>query len=475
LVCLLALSSSVLGHYGSDYRARVLGGGANLAFEQTTAQLQRPLTASVATYSAPLATATVQKEQLLTAPTATYTAQYGNEQLKQLAAVQTEQPRLAVVQTEQPRLAVLQPQTVTYSGYSTQPKMLEQVQVEVIKTQWDIMCQGQRAETVIPLDNGRRYVVCLDESKGVELHCPKGLFYRHETRRCERKLLGHENPCALQPCLNGGQCLTTDATSYQCQCPAGFDGKNCELDARVCQTQQPCGQAPGSRCQSFRVGAALQHVCICQQESGYGASCAQFHQNPCQGIDGPQRLAYTDKGFLMCDGERFFVESCPGGTVWDDKQTACVWPDMVGVLPFIKPEQWTSSESRTTMISSPAPAAKLLEQSFSTYGELPRQFEQSLTKVVKAEQPITQYAHLAKPVEQQFTAQVTKIEQPFLTKIEQPWMNKIEQPFTAQITKQLDQPIMATYSNQQIQSRVLAAPQYGKQLDMLQPKQLRDY
>ena len=30
----------------------------------------------------------------------------------------------------------------------------------------------------------------------------------------------------------------------------------------------------------------------------------------------------------MCDGERMFVESCPGGTIWDDVNKACVWPDM---------------------------------------------------------------------------------------------------------------------------------------------------
>ena len=30
----------------------------------------------------------------------------------------------------------------------------------------------------------------------------------------------------------------------------------------------------------------------------------------------------------MCDGEFMFVESCPGGTVWDDFKKACVWPDM---------------------------------------------------------------------------------------------------------------------------------------------------
>jgi hypothetical protein len=75
-----------------------------------------------------------------------------------------------------------------------------------------------------------------------------------------------ENPCTSQP--------------YQCQCPAGFDGKNCELDARVCQTQQPCGQAPDTRCQSFRIGAALQYVCIIQSGQAYGLNAQQgFYLN----------------------------------------------------------------------------------------------------------------------------------------------------------------------------------------------------
>jgi hypothetical protein len=84
-----------------------------------------------------------------------------------------------------------------------------------------------------------------------------------------------ENPCVSQPCLNGGQCVQTEVSSYQCQCPAGFDGKNCELDAHVCQTQQPCGQAPDTRCQSFRIGAALQHICILQNGQAYGLNAQQ--------------------------------------------------------------------------------------------------------------------------------------------------------------------------------------------------------
>ncbi len=159
----------------------------------------------------------------------------------------------------------------------------------------DILCRGQHAETVIPLDGVRRFVVCLDESKGFEQQCPKGLFYHPDSRRCERSMLSFsplhfsflkllfssielgplESPCASQPCLNGGQCTQTDVSSYQCQCPPGLDGKHCELDGRVCQTQQPCGQSPDTKCQSFRIGAALQYVCILQGGRGYGLNSQQ--------------------------------------------------------------------------------------------------------------------------------------------------------------------------------------------------------
>jgi len=30
----------------------------------------------------------------------------------------------------------------------------------------------------------------------------------------------------------------------------------------------------------------------------------------------------------MCDDELMLIGSCPGGTIWDDLNKACVWPDM---------------------------------------------------------------------------------------------------------------------------------------------------
>jgi hypothetical protein len=208
-----------------------------------------------------------------------------------------------------------------------QVQPIQPVQQVQILTEADTLCRGQQAETIIPLENGRKFVVCLDDGKGVEQQCPKGLFYHQQSGRCERKLGPLENHCVSQPCLNGGQCTPAGST-YQCQCASGFDGKTCELDARICQTQQPCGQSPDTKCQSFRLGAALQYICIFQDSLAYGLNAQQVQPSPCQGVDGPHALAVTNNGFIICDGERMFVESCPGGTVWDDINKACVWPDM---------------------------------------------------------------------------------------------------------------------------------------------------
>ncbi|CAF4322759.1 unnamed protein product, partial [Adineta steineri] len=185
--------------------------------------------------------------------------------------------------------------------------------------------------------------------------CPKGLLYHPEQRRCERKLGSLESPCVSSPCLNNGQCIPTDTHSYKCECPTGFDGKICELDATVCHTQQPCGSSFETKCQSFRFGAGLTHMCIFEGGRTYGFSAGQVHQSPCRGIDGTFPLAHSDKGFIMCDGQSMFVESCPGGTVWDDLNKACVWAGMEGIIAPLGEQTKSVSYDSYSTVSRPMP------------------------------------------------------------------------------------------------------------------------
>jgi len=327
--------------------------------------------------------------------------------------------------------------------FDQQQALQQMIQQSQVVTEADTLCRGQQAETVIPLDNGRRFVVCIDDGKGFEQQCPKSLVFHQESRRCERKLGPMESPCASQPCLNGGQCAQTDVTSYQCQCPAGFDGKTCELDARICQTQQPCGQGVDVKCQSFRIGAALDHICILQDGQAYGLNAQQVQQNPCRGVDGPQPLAITDKGFIMCDGESMFIESCPGGTVWDDLNTACVWPDMQGVV--------------TTSFAD--------QSQQQNYGQ-----QRPLNIQPTYSSPIQQRPQIQLP-QQQEQMQQFKIPQ------QQSTYGK-QQDQTQQSTygKQQDQTQQSTYGKQQDQTQQFQMPQqpltFGKQQDQTQQFQM---
>ena len=48
------------------------------------------------------------------------------------------------------------------------------------------------------------------------------------------------NRCHAAPCQNGGTCSLTWATTddYKCHCPAGFIGKNCEVNVDDCMAKR---------------------------------------------------------------------------------------------------------------------------------------------------------------------------------------------------------------------------------------------
>ena len=72
------------------------------------------------------------------------------------------------------------------------------------------------------------------------------------------------DPCASNPCANGGQCLPFEA-SYICHCPAGFHGPTCRQDVNE------CSQSPG----------LCHHGGTCLNEVGsYRCVCRPTHTGP---------------------------------------------------------------------------------------------------------------------------------------------------------------------------------------------------
>lgn len=87
------------------------------------------------------------------------------------------------------------------------------------------------------------------------------------------------NPCASNPCANGGQCSAFDST-YICTCPPAFHGQTCKQDVNECaQTPSPC--LNGGTC----VNEVGSYHCRCPQEYA-GKHCDSRYMpcspSPCQ-------------------------------------------------------------------------------------------------------------------------------------------------------------------------------------------------
>lgn len=114
------------------------------------------------------------------------------------------------------------------------------------------------------------------------------------------------NPCASNPCANGGQCSALDST-YKCTCPPIFQGQTCKQDINEC-AQTPSLCLNGGIC----VNEVGSYHCRCPQEFT-GQHCETTYQ-PCS----PSPC--LNGGTCVQKGETTLDCSCLPG-----KTQACIW------------------------------------------------------------------------------------------------------------------------------------------------------
>ena len=77
-------------------------------------------------------------------------------------------------------------------------------------------------------------------------------------------------PCTSNPCQNNAVCHSyTDYTDYQCDCTAGFTGRNCETSLSKCNPN-PCKN--GAQCTDLNDFSGF--ICTCEQ-NWFGPDCSE--------------------------------------------------------------------------------------------------------------------------------------------------------------------------------------------------------
>ena len=72
--------------------------------------------------------------------------------------------------------------------------------------------------------------VCKDIGNGFQCQCPRGFY----GKQCQTEALS----CRNNPCMFGGSCVE-QGDSYVCVCPPGFTGYNCDTEINECASD-PC-------------------------------------------------------------------------------------------------------------------------------------------------------------------------------------------------------------------------------------------
>ncbi|KAK7480215.1 hypothetical protein BaRGS_00028491, partial [Batillaria attramentaria] len=113
----------------------------------------------------------------------------------------------------------------------------------------------------------RHGATCTDIGFSYQCACPDG----YQGSNCENV----RDYCTSNPCFNGGLCVNTD-TGTVCNCPPGYRGDRCETVYDLCTVTNPC-TVPGSVCTT---NSNNRPTCTCP--SGYSGDYCQVRTVTCE-------------------------------------------------------------------------------------------------------------------------------------------------------------------------------------------------
>jgi len=83
----------------------------------------------------------------------------------------------------------------------------------------------QNGGTCQALNSNNFQCICPPGYSGFDCSIRK---FNIDKKRLEYKTIDLGDPCAQNPCLNGGQCFPTNIGGFTCQCPNPYTGQRCE-------------------------------------------------------------------------------------------------------------------------------------------------------------------------------------------------------------------------------------------------------
>lgn len=173
-----------------------------------------------------------------------------------------------------------------------------------------------------------KYIECNEDRSVTSLKlCNPNQIFSTVSKSCVNEM--NTNPlqadCPPMSCFNTGQCIPKENSKFECKCPRGFYGEQCEK-FDTCTTFSPCG--PNGLCIQMGLGVPISHICMCDKTHSFGLSCNDnsIESNPCSASDSNGQkfgVKFSKSVYITCVEGRPNLNFCPPPLVFTGSKFNC--------------------------------------------------------------------------------------------------------------------------------------------------------